>query len=279
MLRRIELAFAVTFLASSSAVVAGAQHHSSPPTAPSSLWVPTPFETPIQPGYSGLDLKSFYAFVNARVGDRKKGEFETTGAYDARFSDVGKSLAPLGSASLIAFVIPAVKFVYNADSQSYAIEGFLCMEAPSYVESNGFTVCRLGPATHTRDSYAARNAFGTTVSVTRTTEDNLAFAVPNGSKFLQSAVLDRSEPLKYPIKDVLPMSVANARALAGKTLAALIVGRVTAPKFLEGESFHTDPKINVPFETFTSDYALPFEPTKLYYYVKETGEVLKQVDL
>lgn len=112
-------------------------------------WEPTADRLP--PNYLGIDPVKFFKMFKSKVGNLKKGEFETSKEFAKRTANKDLLLSPINTADLYAFRIADIHIDYNADAQTYLIE-YSCEEAYECNSKTGSHV-RLPPSavkmTHT----------------------------------------------------------------------------------------------------------------------------------
>lgn len=237
-------------------------------------WSPIPFSLNsegLPAGFKGTDVKKFLALFTSKVTRLKKGEFETSDDFLQRISDKDALLAPINTSDLYAFRVDDIDFVYDADAQMYKLstsgERYSCSETSLFEGSEGWFTCKVTTAMHKRDKYLGSNAYGASTVIDRSRSIDYAIAISRSTYMYL---------LGYVIPESLSVSVEKARSLKNMNIAILFVGRVSDIKIINGDGKLVKPTIYEPTDLFIEEKAIPFELTKIIYYVVQTGEILNQ---
>jgi hypothetical protein len=252
------------------------------PTVVDKPWQPTPFGINVgglPPNYQGIDPVKFFEIFKSRVGNLKKGEFETSEEFAQRTANIDSLLSPISSSDLYAFHMKNVSVKYDADAQDYVID-YSCEETYNFGEQAGWVTCVVAPISRENDTYVGSNAYGASRTIKRTRGRDFAIALPKGEKGASPlfAIFRPGRYLRdsYKYQDDVPVPLEQARSLKNLSLGVLFVGRITDAKLIEGRGTLVEPKIDSPNDIFIIEEALPFELKKVVYYVIQTGEIIGQ---
>lgn len=278
------IAAATLFLTQFGALAAQKASSRPKPATAAAAWTPMAFDPSQQslpPNFAGVDRKKFLRLFESKVESIKKDEYETTEQFQARLSNAGGLLAPISTEALYAFQIEELKLRYDADKQEFVVDNYYsCAKTSDFGESKGWVTCKLGPVIREFSSYVGSNAYGASMKVDKVFGKDLAIAVKPESSFLATSGFEHSQySSRYSWKTAFSMPLDQARALKGLEIRALVVGRVSAAKLVEGQALLVDPKIDSPRDVFVLQPAIPFEPLKIIYYAAQTGEILNSQSL
>lgn len=258
---------------------------SAPAPAPVAVkpWEPTAFgsgDTQLPSNYQGLDPLKFFEMFKSKVGNLKKGEYETSEEFAQRTTNKDAQLSPISTSDLYAFRIDNIQIKYDADAQTYLIGGqygYSCRETYSSGKFKGWVTCKVAPTRRDKDTYTGTNAYGASVTVERTRGHDFSLAIVRGSPLFSAAFSpDRYLTDQYTFQDRLPVPIEKARDLKDMKVAVLFVGRVIDAKIVEGRGALVRPKFDLPSDLFIMEEAVPFDLRKVVYYVIQTGEILGQ---
>lgn len=245
-------------------------------------WVPQAYDpnSPLPPGYTGLNIKKVWNFLKSKQETLKKGEYETTAEYEQRLANSSGDLAPLDAASEYAFLIQLeMPPSYNADTQTYtAWKPIWCHETMEYGPNKGWFTCVIGKISRQESNYVGSNAFGVKASIDKTTGVDFGIAVPKSTDIFKSDIFShgpfsRNAPM-HELKANFHVPLTVARTLKGETIGVLLVGRFNSARLIQGYPTQLSPTIDAPYDEFVTQDAVPFTPTKLVLYVVQTGQVL-----
>lgn len=296
----------VSFIASSQCYAGKKQNklnNDQAVTAPikvNKTWEPAAFVHPIAGNlpadYEGVDPIKFYETFKARVGNLKKGEFETSAEFTQRTANQDALLDPINTSDLYAFQIPKdTSFKYDADTQTYKIGsefsgGFYCNDTKWYKSSEKWATCKIAEVSRKYDTYTGSNAYGASRTVKKTEGLDFALAIRAGSPALKSVFLQKYRykyidtkinleewEKRYTYKDQLHVPIEKARNFKNMEMAILFVGRVCDAKIIEGNLDSSTATIDSPYSTFIREEAVPFDLKQIIYYVVQTGEIIGQI--
>lgn len=247
-------------------------------------WPPEPWivnQRQLHQGFSGIDVKKLYAFLESKASVMRRGEFETSTEYEQRMADMSSALAPLKADSLYAFRMTDFefwrRFRYDADKQEYHTEqfGYLCLNSEEVgVSRPRYKICDVAPVDEDSDKYVGSNAYGASRAVERRREHRFGLAIEASdqlfSRFYQS---------HFGFQDRFHVPLEKAKSISGKTLGVLFVGHFLEPRLVSGHTTTISPTISSPQDVRVRRTGVPFKPRLVVYYVVETGEVLEQREL
>jgi len=254
------------------------------PQKAEAAWVPEKFELNsdrLPANYVGLDRKKVAEVVVAKERTHVKGEFETTEEYKKRLTVVLKDFAPLSVTDSYAFKVPEFSVSYDPDIQAYKVGGGRWCRRGSNDDRN-YVSCTIGSIDRNESTYTGANAFGRTATIHRVIEKNFALAFPvNSAAVKRLLTWERLSHTNYRFEDRLPVSMEKAKSLKGMEVAALLVGNFLEARFINSDNDRVSdsPTINKPYDITVYSKSVPFYPQRLIYYVVETGEILKQIQL
>lgn len=208
--------------------------------------------------------------------DLKKGEFETTAAYNGRMEAI--SNAPAVGTTLLS---NAVGFVasrsaysplsqsYNADRGVLTVEGF--WHEDTLVNDALVSSVKLDYKLKSSRKYEGANAYGRTVTVSSATWDTCGLAISNSR-------IDGSHRQKLSrINEAIEMTADEAREAKGH-VDVMYVGTLSSPYRME-YSDYDKPTIDHPSESFYRGNALVMKLTQLWIFNRKTGTVYRKIDL
>lgn len=219
-------------------------------------------------GYKGHDCRSIAAKI--KKINLKKDDLETTAEYDLRMSSVSNLAltSSLTAGDLVAFkrggyLEPNVK--YLADDRLLYVEA-KPMTHRMVVGENILTWDNINIFSNKDKNYRAANAYGTTVTVTRTDIETCAVAFTN----ITRGPLDT---INVVVSDA-PVELAR-RAKAG--VSFFYIGKLEKP-FVATVYETRTPKINDPFEVNWRGDALVVKLMHAWVVENKTGEILGTQD-
>ncbi len=248
-------------------------------------WKPTAFDQNadrLPPNYPGIDPVKFFEMFKLKVGNLKKGEFETSEEFTQRTANGDALLSPITTADTYAFRINQISVKYDADAQAYLIggqDGYTCKETYPFGKFKDWVTCTVSYIWYKNDTYVGSNAYGASRTVERIRGLNFALAIAKSSAVLSATFTQKQERYlkdQYLFQDRLPVPLEKARSLKDMQIAVLFVGRITDAKVIEGQGTLIKPEIDSPTDIFIQQEAVPFELNKVIYYVIQTGEILGQ---
>jgi hypothetical protein len=252
------------------------------PTTPKPNWLQEPFDpslASLPTGFAGHDVQALC--VALQQGTPVKGEFETTAAFDARVQAARANplIGTVTSESILAFVIPRLTSLYDADSGVLFVK--VPLEDPEEATPRSPTRRALFlTETKTSSTYVGTNAFGVASEVTRIrgnlfglTFDNMdAFTLPLRALNLPwpglgiGAILGAQMPLD-------PQTAMNLKP----NLALLAVGKLTSRTAFEGRFTH-EPTRDSPDDIILLHHMLDIHLMSLWAYDATTGRVYGKID-
>ncbi len=244
-------------------------------------WKPTPYSGKIVPGYKGENAVRFYQVFANSAARNKKGEFETTAAYDARTSDVNAIIAPIDTQARYAFELGTTA-TYDADRQVYRVgykDAYHCGLASLQNLQAKTVLCKIAEQSISSDDYVGQNAFGATRQVSRIRGQKVSLTFPRDI-VERADLFTRIDTIgNYSLVHDVSVPLDKAVTLRGKDVDVLLVGRITGSKLVPGRGDYTSPTIDNPLDIIVNEVALPFQPTSIVFYVVETGEILEEISL
>lgn len=225
------------------------------PRVPPAPWRPTAFRLEgktLPRDFQGNDGRAFGQLFEEISKKAAKGEYETSAAHRQRLQNLKGVLAPIDPAQEYAFVVPGVLFQYDADHQAYApLTGF-CGYADTWA-----TTDHPDPACTIAKSISQTHS---TVGRYPNIGDYYALVIPlkTARHFLKNGSWSAT----------CPTPLDHARGLEGLTIEYALVGRVSG-----AEGIRVPNDTNTP-GTFLWGHGIPFAPSRLICFVRETGEVL-----
>tara|TARA_B100000378_G_scaffold239676_1_gene207640 strand:+ start:5543 stop:6322 length:780 start_codon:yes stop_codon:yes gene_type:complete len=247
---------------------------------PQAAWRPTPFTGAIPAGYSGENADQFLRVLLA-APKVKKDEFETTADFEARSAKAIPQISPIDPGAAYAFRLP-VSATYDADSQSYKIDTqYGCGPSGYAFMGDSPILCTILERVERQGSYNASNAFGANANVTKVLNTKISITLPK-------AVLSRRDLFRkvgigldnsYTLDHRIYIPINKAAAFRGKNIQAIFVGSIVSANVVIGRGMHAGPSVGSPYEITGREIGLPFAPSKVLFYVVETGEILEAIDL
>lgn len=246
-------------------------------------------------GYTGFPVTEVIAAIE-RLTSAQKGEFESTGDYNARKAAAltAKFLDDSSVEDIFAFVVPVPKgkkypdglvYEFNADTGGvnlYALptsSKYLPLNgigAPDYQinrrESKGLDQLILSKKTESESTYQGSNAYGATVMVEKTSMSSAGIAA-NRIPFLKF-----ERDLIYGNPAVASQfKLENSRAAAElPALKALIVMKLSDP-YVVYNFRHKEPQRDSPTDISMQEKYLTGDVLGIVYYSGLTGEVFARL--
>lgn len=247
-------------------------------------WQPEPWivnQRQLHPGFSGIDVKNLYAFLDSKASIMTRGEFETSTEHEQRMAEMSSALAPIKADSLYAFRMTDFelwkRLRYDADKQEYHTEqfGYLCLKSEEVGASRPlYRICDVAPVDEDSDKYVGSNAYGASRAIERRREHQFGLAIEASDQFFS-----RFYQSHFGFQDRFHVPLEKAKSISGKTLGVLFVGNFLEPRLVPGKTTTIKPTISSPQDIQVRRTGVPFKPRLVVYYVVETGEVLEQREL
>ena len=231
--------------------------------------------------YGGNDLRAVFESLSKR-GSAKKGEFETTAAFEARTKeDAARPLSgSLTNDSLYAFRVIARGSEFSGFFARYdADKGEMLVRVtfdPMHdkVIGLGTTQGALGADSLRvelpKDSYEATNAFGARVRVDAEYWSHDAVSVRNIAEFVKDP-----QSMIAHVEQRLPMPVEQAQQIK-PNLQALLIGHLSPPYVTSGMST-VEPTFNNPHAELSVFRYVHLSVDQIVFYNMATGDVLARV--
>lgn len=266
------LALAVGVSASTSALAAK-KKKKAPPKEKAPLL--QPFEEgqgQLPEHYAGVDEKRFFEIFKKQLGALEKKKDESLAQFVARAADTEKVLKPISTKDAYAFLIGGLSASYNAARQVYHFGGKNGYGCPASGFREGYVTCAISDHVLPAESAAAAAAPGTEAVTTREIH---GVAIPIDSLLVQDGFqLDRN---KFYFNQEIPVSEEKAQELHDATVSVLFVGKVAEARFVNDRGEKLLPVVKRTRQTTTFEYDVPFQISRIVYYVQQTGEILYQV--
>ena len=231
-----------------------------------------PTAATLPPNYRGHSCRAVAAkLVSLNL---KKGEFETTSAYNDRITSLNNE--HVAGATLLGDVFGFVGAEdsasdltdqYDADNQVLKVKGYWGGDT-QLLNTGSVAATKLEYKLKYQRTYSASNAYGKIVQVESSTWDTCGLAFQNLSAY--------SSGNKNILLD-LPMEPGEARATKGK-IALLYVGNLVTP-YRSEYSDYLKPTIDHPREYAWSGDALVMRLSQIWLFNKATGTVYKKIEI
>lgn len=256
-------------------------------TVQTSDWKPEPFDLPtavLPREYRGLDVQQFYARVVATYRTLSKGQVETSAEFAARVANAAKASRSDGHKILYAFRVEdfdySSGFRYNADKQEFRTTqyGYNCLRPDDKVIAEKFRLCDVASIQRSTGSYVGSNAFGATRTVDEVRDLKFGLAIASNHPIF-TKYMTHSNVLLNGFQDHISYPIEKARALRRRDVSVLFIGYVVDESIVEGPSTLIRPTVQSPNDVFVRRFGIPFDITKIVYYISDTGEVLGVRDL
>jgi len=278
----IVIAFAaISLVTVAIGAFAQAASHKAHVSARSAVWSPEPYVSGrnLPPGFKGIEIKEVWNVLKSKQEVLQKGKYETTAEYKQRLTASSSSIAPLIPSDEYGFLLQDIRPTYDADTQAFsAWKPIWCQKTLDYGQNKGWFTCVVGKLSRQESNYVGSNAFGVNATISKTTGTDFGIAIPQDNKFFESDIFShgpysRNAPM-HELKASFAVPINEARALKNLTIGVLLVGRFDSARLIEGHPTMLSPTIDAPYDTFVTQDAVPFTPTKLVLYVEETGVIL-----
>lgn len=239
-------------------------------------WRPLVFEYGVErfpAGYSGNAPQKFVDLFKSKIVEVKKEEFETFDEYAARLSRTERILPPLNRTDSYAFSFDNLPVgSYSADSSAY-FPGSSYPPMCRASKIDNWVTCRNAVLGKLSKKYVGTNAFGASVNVTDDFVQYFSLALRTDSSFVQSML--RKSGGNFVFGDRLEIDIAKAKLLKEKHISVLIVGTLADHMMIPAQIDRLKAEFSAPADYLATEEAVPITVRALYYYVKETGEILK----
>lgn len=267
------LALAVGVSASTSAL-ADKKKKKTPPKEKAPLLQPfVEGQERLPEHYAGVDEKRFFEIFKKQLGSLEKKKDESLAQFVARAADAERILKPISTKVSYAFRVGGLSASYDAARQVYHFGGKNGYGCPASGFREGYVTCVISDHVLPAESaVAATKAPGAEVA---TTHEIHGVAIPIDSLFVQDGFqLDRN---KFYFNQDLPVTEAKAQELHDSTVSVLFVGKVAEERFVNDRGEKLLPVVKRTRQAMTFEYDVPFQVSRIVYYVQQTGEILHQV--
>lgn len=251
----------------------------NPPVTRAAPWTPKAYidAANLGPGYSGLDGWRVYQVLKSKEDRVKKDEFETTQEYQARLANSGVLMTPLNSNDDYAFQFKP-KVTYDADNQVFVLGeqyGGEC-KAKDYNSENRTYLCEVASHRENRPNYIGQNAYGASATIHNIKGTDISVVVDR-DELPKSLFKRESYDTNYKIFTSIPVPREQAPYFRGKTIAILMVGKITSPILVQGRTLNKEATISDPYDMLILSYGVSFKPGRYIIYIVETGHVLATI--
>lgn len=223
-----------------------------------------------------MDVKWLYRMLSPSSERLTKGEFETTQEYELRVREPSSLPPPLTRAHEYPFRIEAFELThrlrYDADTEQFGTGQFgkTCLDANKSPElEHAYVVCDVSDLESQEGGYVGSNAYGASREVRRLREHRFGLAIlkedPFSSQFLKGY---------QGFQDHFFVPRDRARLSESKRVGVLFVGRLMDARLIAGQSTIITPTVSNPSDFRVTRTAVRFTPTRVVYYVIETGDIL-----
>ena len=246
---------------------------------PSKLYFPQPWvggQSRLPPNYSGIDVKWLYKTLSVSASKMIKSEFETAEEYGRRLRDQSALPAPLNSDDEYSFRIAVFELMhrlsYDADTEQFSTAqfGMICLDAEKSPElTEKFAVCDVSSLEKEEEEYVGSNSYGSSREIRRRREHSFGLAISKSDSF---AVQFLKEYRGFQDRFSIPRDLA--RLTEGRKIGLIFVGRLVSPQFISGRQTIIIPTISNPSDIRVKRTAVHFKPSRIVYFMVETGEIL-----
>ncbi len=223
--------------------------------------------------YAGVDEKRFFEIFKKQLGALEKRKDESLAQFVERAADTETVLKPIGTKVNYAFRVVGLSASYNAARQVYHFGGKNGYGCPASGFREGYVTCPISD--HVLPAERAVSANAEPDVEMATTHEIHGIAIPIDSLFVQDGFqLDRN---KFYFNQELPVTEEKVQELRGATVSVLFVGKVAEDRFVNDRGEKLLPVVKTTRHTTTVEYDVPFQVSRIVYYVQQTGEILQQV--
>jgi hypothetical protein len=225
--------------------------------------------------YMGLDGREVYKIFKANALPLTKGDFEKEEEFLERYRNTNVDLSPLSSNVEYAVRLD-FHVSYDPDGEKYIIKNSITdCNVSRQSEGNKFLLCNVATSENGTRTYIGSNAFGAKVDVLDLYSKHFAIAIPVDSVLVKKLFIEEGYGTKYSFVDKFSFPIEAAKSLKQNKIGVLFVGRFTTAEIIKGV-YGKIATISSPVGTTTEVEAVPFKPTRVIYYVVNTGEILSR---
>jgi len=236
----------------------------------------TPGQSQLPRNYQGMDIKWLFQLLSKYSEGLLKSDFETAKEYEDRIKSNSTLPLPLAADKEYAFRIEELEsghqLRYDAETEEFKTGqfGMICLDADEKSAARpSFVVCDVGALNRSKSEYVGSNAFGATRDIHRSREHSFGLAIGKEDDFSKQFLRGYRG-----FQDSFVMPRARAKMLDGKRIGVLFVGLIQDPHLLTGQPTIITPTISDPTDIRVTRTAVKFRPTRVVYFVIETGEIL-----
>lgn len=226
--------------------------------------------------YLGMDIKWLYQVLSDYSERLSKSEFETSKEYEERIQNHVTLPSPLAVDKEYAFRIEAFELThqlrYNAEIEEFSTGrfGMICLDADKNLDSvQTFVVCDVGDIDRQRNEYIGSNAYGAKRNIERRRAHSFGLAIGKDGEFSKQFLKGYQG-----FQDHFVVPRERARQLEGKRMGVLFVGTLHDPRLVAGQSTVISPTMSNPADIRVTRSAVKFRPTRIVYFIDETGDIL-----
>ena len=222
--------------------------------------------------YEGVDGPAFFNAFKKGMGSLHKRKGETIEQFMIRASDMDKVFKPISTRLTYAFKVPGLSGRYSTSKQAYVFGGKHGYGCTASGFREGYVTCVLGEYVES-GKVPDRASAGTRVNKRANTAREVhGLAIPLDSRLLQDYFkLDRN---RFYFDRTLPAPQPKDRRVS-----VLFVGNVLVDRFVDDAGQPLQPVIRERRAAKNSEYDVPFNVTRIIFYVQQTGEIVEQVAL
>ena len=216
--------------------------------------------------YTGVDETRFFDIFKKQLGALSQKKDESLAQFVARAANTETVLKPISTKVVYAFQVDGLPASYDPERQVYQFGGKNGYGCPASGFRNGYVTCTITVRELPVEDNEAKGA---------TTLEIHGLAIPIDSLFVQDVLqLDRN---KFYFNQEFPLVEARARELHDATISVLFVGKVAEESFVNERGEKLLPVVRRVRQATTIEYDVPFQISRVLYYVQQTGEILYQV--
>ena len=248
-------------------------------------YVPQPWvagKSYLQTNYRGIDVKWLYRLVSKNSVRLVKSEFETFKEYEERILQYASLPPPLTADQEYAFRMVNFELEhnrprYNAEREEFFTQhrGMMCPDADKKSDSGQtLVVCDVSDIEMHNSYYVASNAYGVKINVQRIRGHSFGLAIDKEDPF--------SKQFLWSIRgfqDSFAVPRERALLLDGKVIGLLFVGTLQDGRLITGRPTIITPTIDNKSDFLITSSSIKFRPTRIVYFIVETGEILLERSL
>lgn len=242
-------------------------------------YIPQPWvagQSQLPQRYPGMDIKWLHQILSDHSQRLSKSAFETSEEYEERVRTHATLPPPLAADKEYAFRIEAFELMhqlrYNAETEEFSTRqfGMICLNADRDLDPpQALVVCDVGDLERRNNEYVGSNAYGAKRDIEHRREHSFALAIGKEEDFSKQFLKGHQG---FQDRFVVPRE--RARLLEGRRMGVLFIGMLHDPRLVAGPSTVITPTLSNPVDIRVTRTAVKFRPTRIVYFIVETGEIL-----